>query len=166
MWMWISLHNLEGTLKDWEKILEKIKAIEKYDLKWWTKELKPIINEFIQTKKGKINLDSRRNFMRLRKGTYESTLSGITTIKDTNIIDGWIIKFFPYNAFGIKYKFDGINESKGIPSEIINCSISVNNYNFKLFSGIIGMSQDPITFCCKPEIAWYLKLDENQKIDF
>ena len=72
-------------------------------------------------------------------------------MKETNIIDGRIIKFFP-NKNGEKYKFNGINKS----TEINDCPILIGDFNFKLYSGIIEMSQDPFTFCCKPEIGWFL----------
>ena len=46
---------LKGTTEDWEKILEKTRKLEKYDLGWWTKELEPILKEFVHASKGQIN---------------------------------------------------------------------------------------------------------------
>ena len=43
---------IEGTTEDWEKVLEKTKYIAKYDLKWWTSELEPILKEIIKATKG------------------------------------------------------------------------------------------------------------------
>ena len=34
----ISKINLEGTLEDWEKILEKTNKLRKYELDWWIDE--------------------------------------------------------------------------------------------------------------------------------
>lgn len=49
---------IEGTVEDWEKVLEKTKYISKYNLKWWTDELQPILKQIIETKKK----NSKRNF--------------------------------------------------------------------------------------------------------
>ena len=46
---------LEGTLEDWEKILEKLKFLSKYEFS--SKKMEKDIKEIINTKKGKINLD-------------------------------------------------------------------------------------------------------------
>ena len=161
--------NLEGTIEDWEKVLNKINAIEKYDLKWWTKELKPIINEFIETKKGKINLDFWRNFTKCRTEEYDAGLSGMTVMETKRYIEGWIIKFFPYRVDGNRYNFVNIDDSKSIPSEIIECPIKLINssgkeWDLKLYSGFLGMRQDPETKCCKSEIGWFLVgYDEKNK---
>ena len=38
---------LEGYTEDWELILSKTKALEKYDLEWWTKDLIPVLEKFV-----------------------------------------------------------------------------------------------------------------------
>ena len=45
----ISKINLEGTLEDWEKILEKTNKLRKYELDWWIDEIEPIIKKIIST---------------------------------------------------------------------------------------------------------------------
>ena len=46
---------LEGTLEDWDKLLIKVKSLEKYNLKWWTDKLQEIILKFFETKKGNVD---------------------------------------------------------------------------------------------------------------
>ena len=160
--------DLEGTIEDWEKVLTKIKAIEKFDLQWWTKELKPIIKEFIETKKGNINLDFWRNFTKCRSEKYNAGISGRVHMSTKRYIEGWIIKFFPYRIDGDKYDFINIDDSKKIPSEIIDCPIKLFNqqnevWDLKLYSGFLGVRQNPKTKCCKPEIGWFLTSDKKIK---
>jgi hypothetical protein len=46
---------VEGTLEDWQLVLEKVNNIAKLDLEWRVTELCPIIAEIINTKSGEFN---------------------------------------------------------------------------------------------------------------
>lgn len=46
---------LKGTPEDWHKIYDIAKILGDCDLKWWTNELEPILEEFIKTSKGDID---------------------------------------------------------------------------------------------------------------
>ena len=52
---------LEGTLEDWEKILEKLISLSKYGFS--REKMENNIKEIINTKKGKINLDFWRKII-------------------------------------------------------------------------------------------------------
>ena len=61
---------LEGTLKDWEKIFEKLKYLSKYryerfgeKIKFRTYEMKSNIFKIIETKKGNTDLELWRNII-------------------------------------------------------------------------------------------------------
>ena len=56
---------LEGTLEDWEKILQKLKFLSKYDFS--REKMEKNIEEIINTKKGKINLDFWRKISGILK---------------------------------------------------------------------------------------------------
>lgn len=78
---------VEGSVKDWEKILTRLDYLSKYDLKWWTSELKPVIKKIIDTKKGKLDKQFWMNMVKFHKlGVYGAY----------NGIDGWLLKFYPY----------------------------------------------------------------------
>ncbi len=83
----ISEVTVEGTVKDWEKILTRLDYLAKYDLEWWTSELKPVIQKIIDTKKGKLDKQFWMNMVKYHKlgayGSYDG-------------IDGWLLKFYPY----------------------------------------------------------------------
>jgi hypothetical protein len=78
---------VEGSVKDWKKILKRLDYLSKYDLKWWTSELKPVIQKIIDTKEGKLDKQFWMNMVKYHElGAYGSY----------NGIDGWLLKFYPY----------------------------------------------------------------------
>ncbi|OHT08190.1 hypothetical protein TRFO_23326 [Tritrichomonas foetus] len=162
---------IEGTLQDWEQILEKLKMIEKYELKWWVSKLYPIIEEIINTKKGKMNKDFWLQMVRYKdsKGFY-----------DPSYIDGWICAFYPYNKEGKKNSLERIHDTNNLPNEvltvpmkmtIINPGLPKELYQCQIYSGFFGLTQDSKTFNLKPEIGWIMvkkpvekEEDEYEKI--
>ncbi|TCC98919.1 DUF4419 domain-containing protein [Pedobacter psychroterrae] len=83
----ISEVTVQGSVKDWQKILKRLDYLSKYDLEWWTSELKPVIQKIIDTKKGKLDKQFWMNMVKYHKlgayGSYDG-------------IDGWLLKFYPY----------------------------------------------------------------------
>ncbi|MES2829476.1 MAG: DUF4419 domain-containing protein [Bacteroidota bacterium] len=83
----ISEVTVEGTVKDWEKIMTRLEYLEDFDLKWWTAELKPVIQKIIDTKKGKLDKQFWMNMVKYHKLGVYGSYDGI---------DGWLLKFYPY----------------------------------------------------------------------
>ena len=90
---------LLGTPEDWQKILDRTRALEQYDLKWWTDRLCPVLEQFVKTAQGKPNAQFWQCMAiqiapeRLRHG-----MCGPSEI-DTKF-DGWFLNFFPYDQAG------------------------------------------------------------------
>ena len=42
---------LDGTVEDWESILNKTESLRKYELSWWINQIVPILSKIIETKK-------------------------------------------------------------------------------------------------------------------
>ncbi|OHT01025.1 hypothetical protein TRFO_07698 [Tritrichomonas foetus] len=173
--------NLEGSVEDWRKILEKVKFIEKFDLEWWTSKLIPIINECIYTKEGKgpIHRKFWKDMIRICVGEEEDYLY------DEISIDGWICSFFPYDTEGNKRSIQDITQYDSIPSEMIPVPFNLISYlpwedpankspiECEFRSGFIGLKQDSMTFEIKPEIGWIVhkgriiqNKDEVSRCDF
>jgi hypothetical protein len=87
---------LLGTVEDWQKIIDNTKKLAVYDLSWWTDALLPILNQFLETAKGNINLKFWQSIY-----NYKS-MSGVS------IISGWIVQFLPY----IEIEIGGHNEKE------------------------------------------------------
>ncbi|RYE28833.1 MAG: DUF4419 domain-containing protein [Sphingobacteriales bacterium] len=101
---------IEGSVKDWEKIDRRLDYLTKFDLKWWTSELKPIIKKIIETKKGKLDQQFWMNMVKYHKlGAYGAY----------NGIDGWLLKFYPYLTGGsppmLAQRKDDKNEKVDFP---------------------------------------------------
>ncbi len=153
---------LQGTTEDWQKILDKTKKLGKYDLRWWTKELKPILKEFVKASEGKINKKFWRNMFKYHsKRKYGAP----------KIIDGWIVKFFPYDKYGKRNSLNRLKGGESLPEEMVKVDLKYveltdNNTReimLELRSGFIGLEQNSITFSLAPKIGWMVrKKDVNQ----
>ncbi len=75
---------LLGTTADWQKIHDELDQFDAYGMEFWTKELKPVIREFISASEGKPNIE-------FWKAIYKHE-----SFYGTNSVTGWIHKFFPY----------------------------------------------------------------------
>jgi hypothetical protein len=142
---------IEGTVGDWEKVLEKTKYISKYKLKWWTDELEPILKEIIETKKGNFK---KKFWMNMVKSHTEKKYGSPTTI------NGWIVKFFPYTKEGKKTDLKPISKIDNLASELVKVpfvledAVSKKTYKMEFWAGFIGLSQNKEDYALKPEIGW------------
>ncbi|OHT05729.1 uncharacterized protein TRFO_26466 [Tritrichomonas foetus] len=147
---------VEGTVEDWQKIADKLDFIEKFELEWWVKELRPIIHEIIRTKSGTID----KSFW-LRMIKYHSHYG-----YNKKLIDGWICAFYPYHKKGEQLNLKSIilknfhnlpNEMLKVPFKLIvldNFGKIIQESDGTLEAGFIGVSQNHETFNIKPEIGW------------
>lgn len=172
---------LRGSVEDWEKVQSRLSALHKVDMEWWAKALTPVLSEFINAKKGNINLEFWQSI-------YKNDVD-----YGEEIISGWIVLFFPYiieldytaldhytyeedslgeysipaieNSFirnpvleGNKYLLAGINTEK-IPSGLSKVDVVWNNYNsqtsmkIQLCAGFMGISQNA-NLALSPVIGW------------
>ena len=149
---------LEGNLSDWEKILEKIKFLSKYD--FHTEEIQEDIIEIINTKKGKINLDFWRNIIMETRETTKKTIGCQDKIVEDDFIRGWILHFYG--------KIRILKENvKDLLEEVVEAPISVKELETdkickgKIYAGIRDLKQDPDNFEVEPIINYCLSLGEN-----
>ena len=152
---------IEGTLEDWELIKQKVLNIAKYDLKWWTDELIPIIDEFINVKKGIVNKEFWLGMFRYKYGRG---------VYDKSYADGWICDFFPFAGSRI--------DISDLESEILTVPLKLNlvalgkEVNCELHAGFMGVKETKTgygKYNIKPVIGWGFKYDvpepEEPKVD-
>ena len=160
--------NLEGTIKDWILIKKKLNDFKKYGLKDWINSINYIIDEIINTKKGKINYNFWKDILFEHFGRYNEVYEG--EIKYI-IFTGWLSKFFYLNNKGneifgdIKMKYSKNDSSDNPLSEFSITPLKVvfpgnKEKELKILSGIIGISQDPNTLCVRPELGFFI-VDEK-----
>jgi len=147
---------LKGTTKDWQKMYDKTKKLKKYDLKWWTDELEPILNEFIRTSKGEIDKEFWMNMFKYHSPKQYGA---------PGIIDGWIVKFFPYDKEGKRTNLKELEGGDNLPNEIVKVDLnyiesfedSTRTTPLELWAGFIGLEQNSNDFTLTPKIGWMIR---------
>ena len=152
---------LEGSLGDWELILNKIKTFKKFGLDNWINNIEKILQKIIDSKKGKIDISFWKNLI-----MYRDCCGGCGKPDPFISFSGWITNFFPFNNKG-KYNYyseiEIYNVEKSDPmSEIVITPLKIHlvdtnrNIDLNIYSGLLGISQDPKTLCIKPELGFLI----------
>lgn len=162
---------LEGTTQDWEKVLEKLQVLRKYELEEWVDDLEPIIHQIILTSQGDVN---KHFWMKMFKiHTHEE-------YGNPKNIDGWITYFYPYDKDGNTIK---LQEQYGLkvediferlPKEIVCVDFKyqvadafgniVKEHPMEYWAGFIGAQQNYKSFALRPEIGWFVS-HKTQKME-
>ena len=150
---------LEGNLNDWEKILEKLKYLSKYDFD--INLIEKDIIEIINTKKGKINLDFwRKIIMETREKTEERMPCSIfSTTVERDFITGWILHF--YNEEKVKK-----NKLNKLIKEIVEAEVNIEDLETGekksgvIYSGITDLKQDSNSFVVEPIVNYSFSVNE------
>ena len=165
---------ISGTLNDYEVILRKLEKIGEYNLTWWTDELKPIIINIIDTKKGNINNTFWKKIL-YTNGKKRQKICG--ELEKHDLIEGWLLKFFPYDKNNKRRDlkegmtiFDMIN----LPPDVSTTTLKFINKEKKeiqleIMSGFMGMfaneDEEDSVRVFKPEIGWLVieKTEDSAK---
>lgn len=151
---------VKGKLEDWQKIKSKLNYIKEFDLEWWTNELEPIIKEIIETKKGNVNLSFWKNIL-----TYREAME----CGESEDIDGWISKLYPFTKKGEKRRLDKIssNEFDDLAPEFVKVPFTFIDrkhnkmISMEFFAGIIVLKQDRLDFTLEPQVGWMINNKEK-----
>ena len=154
---------LEGTPEDWEKVLAKARELKEYKLEWWISELEPVLEEFVKASKGKVNKEFWRNMFK-----YHSKGCG-----NPEIIDGWIVKFFPYDKYGIRNDLKQIKGGDSLPNEFVKVDVKflevghnlTEETELEVWSGFIGLKQNKDNFALRPQMGWMVRKKETQNTE-
>jgi len=81
------------------------------------------------------------------------------------IINGWIIKFFPYDKTGKRNNLKKLVGTSMLPDEIVKVGFKqhiIDDYGnqetklLELWSGFVGLKQNKENFALRPEIGWLI----------
>lgn len=162
---WITL---QGTEDDWRKIRARVELIEEYDLSWWTTKVLPICDKFLDTIKGKPDVNFWQSIYKPKQ------------MYATELITGWLGYLFPYvedtvtNAYTVKNPmltntpiqifFDSVNQAvrpESLPGGLSQVSFTLETNQGKteleLIAGFIGVCQKQENGCLYPEIGWAVR---------
>ena len=153
---------LEGTPGDWQKVLDKTKSLSQYGLGWWISDLEVILKEFVKASGGHANQAFWQDMvMKNRPG--EVSRGGVCSPSTGDILDGWFMKFFPFNKNGRTPQPVKIHDS--MMSEMVqvdflyirlkdNAGNRIEKIPMQLLAGIVGIEEDTSTYTLSPKIGW------------
>ncbi len=76
--------SVTGSVEDWERMRARIEVLSTFGLEWWTRRLRPILDEFVETAKGRPNLRFWQAIYKPQDAYGDSSVTG------------WIVDLFPY----------------------------------------------------------------------
>lgn len=135
---------LDGTLDDWLKIQEKIIILKNLslDLDFWIDRLEPVLNQFISTYKGDIDLNFWNTIA--TEINFGQDVGDNIELNGNNVtLTGWIPAFFPY-AKGNKPLDGNCIKVLDIPDGKISIPFvdSNDSPNIRIVSGFFGTKQE------------------------
>jgi hypothetical protein len=149
---------LTGTPDDWQKVREKARQLARYDLAWWTDELDPLLEEFVRASQGEVD----RNFWQAMFKYHTLKKYGAP-----EIIDGWIVKFFPYDKNGRRNSLTELVGTSSLPEEIVKVDLRHIEHDpvtgrstetpLELWAGFVGLEQNPENFALTPTVGWMIR---------
>jgi hypothetical protein len=151
---------LEGDTADWQKLLDKSKALAQYDLKWWTDELEPILKQFVEGSKGNVDKDFWAQIYKL----YNPGSGSIE-------ITGWINIFFPYVTFEDKLRFrenlHTYTTTDDYPSGLSKVDFKWEyhgrKFDMEFLAGFVAIQYHPTEHYFRPEIGWAVRDAQKTK---
>lgn len=156
---------LLGTTEDWQKVYDKTMQLRSFDLDWWIDELKPILKQFIKASEGHADTKFWRNMFKWHTQKEYGA---------PNIIDGWIVKFFPYDKDGKRFDLKTLTRDSNLPDEMAEADVrfvelypdgSSTETMIELYGGFVGLEQNPENYALTPKIGWkVVKKDDTSTI--
>ena len=154
---------LEGSVNDWNHLLDKLEILKKYDLSWWYDDVKPIIEKIKNTAAEIIDTKFWMHMFKIHtKDEYGEPKS----------IDGWITKFFPFYKNGGRID---LKEQTGIliedifellPKQMVHVDFThvltdakgnpIEETAMEYWGGFVGIAQDSKTQRLTPKIDWFV----------
>ena len=161
---------LEGTSEDYEKIYSKTKELSKYDFSWYVDRVLPIIQKFIDSKKGNVDVEFFKNIVQDNQITeYHSVPSGKGYYTKIPGIKGWILNFFAYYSSG--KKFDGkqikIKHFENLCTQMLEVPFIIDasgkQHSMKYSVGFLGCDKNDENEVF-PVTGWVVSLESDKSI--
>lgn len=166
---------IKGTPEDWQKVLDKTNALSSYGIGRWVYDLKLILKEFVYAAKGNPDIAFWKNIVMIDRPDRLRGEGGCGKAQTPTYIDGWILKFFPYDKGFRPYTQRTITDH--MPSELVKVPFIYSKINpvdnskvdtpMELWAGFVGYSVNENTFETTPQIGWIVMKgpEENQTLN-
>ena len=162
---------LKGSPEDWQKVLDKVCSLKKYNLEKWASDLEDILKEFVKASKGNHNTSFWQSIVKKRR--IDQIMAGngcLTDPKKITYLDGWFLKFFP-NALGETP--DSVVWNHDMPQEMVRVSfrqvltdpdsgMPLDTIPMQLWAGFVGVEEDAKTHALSPKIGWLARIADEE----
>lgn len=163
---------LQGTVEDWQRVLDKAKQLKQYRLNTWINKLEPILQEFVQAADGHPNQAFWKSMV--KKETVDVLRGGACSPNKPTEFDGWILKFFPDENGKTLNK---VKHTQKMPSEYVRVNfkyrvISPDNGNLisetpmELWAGFFGAKVNTANNMLTPKIGWLVRVAKSDDETF
>lgn len=146
---------LHGAPEDWQSIIDRVKVLREYKLAWWVDEMLPVLEKIKRASEGEVDKDFWCDMFKLHRKDR-----GHGCGPSHPDVDGWIVKFYPYDKKGRRLGLEKLYEGdQHLPSEVLSVPLKVTGAaeaNLNLRAGFVGIVQDSKTQALRPEIGWYI----------
>ncbi len=165
---------LNGTVQDWQSILDKTARLQEMGAGDWTSDLIPVLEQFVQAAGGNPDQAFWQDIV-MKNTPMRLSGDGCSREKPTNL-DGWFLKLMPFDKDGnrtpakVPLTFaDFPIQMSSVPVKYIERDPGGNvlsTVNLKLSGGIVGYTADVQTGCVSFPLGWTVrKSDEDASID-
>lgn len=162
---------LKGSPEDWQKVLDKVRCLKKYNLEKWASDLEDILKEFVKASKGNHNTSFWQSIVKKRR--IDQIMAGngcLIDPKKITYLDGWFLKFFP-NALGETP--DSVVWNHDMPQEMVRVSfrqvltdpdsgVPLDTIPMQLWAGFVGVEEDAKTHALSPKIGWLARIADEE----
>jgi len=147
---------LEGKPEDWQWIRDHAEFLRTYGLDVWVDAMNPVLDEFVNASKGKVNLLFWQSFYAWVQSCGAHMTGWICALFPYSI-DGYynerVLSYPPaYREFSPDYLPSGLSK---IPVSII--PFANDSFKMEFSAGFMGIRQDPKTLAVRPEISWAVR---------
>lgn len=155
---------LEGTPADWQRLADKARGLNAFDLDWWLPHLLPVCEQFVRASRGDADLAHWQGMCKLREA-YGG-----------DVINGWVAKLFPYlREFtnGPCTRRNPVFETgEGFQTLVAPSGLSRVPFTWRdaatgrarqmeAIGGLLGVTQDPQTLALRPKVGWAVRAAEK-----
>jgi len=162
---------LTGTVDDWQAIVDKTAQLQKLGAGKWAKELKPILEEFVEAAKGNPNQAFWQDIV-MKNATYKLR-GGACSEEEPTELDGWFLKFLPYDKDGkptpatVPHNYDMMpKQMASVPVKYIEVDPATGQViaiiPLELSGGIAGYMADENN-CVSFQLGWAVKRSEAEE---
>ena len=160
---------LQGTVTDWEKVLKKTQALEQFGMGWWTKQLEPILEEFVKAASGHPNSKFWKDIV--MQDRPDRLRGGGCSDETPTQLDGWFLKLFPdvekkTVPLTVPHNQNMKSEQVRVPFKYViedPQRVVLKTYDMEMIAGFVGVEEDKQTYALTPKMGWVVRRGSEEE---